>query len=166
VPLAAVLWAGGISFPGVIAFIYADLIIIPLVLIYRRYYGGRLAAVLVAVMFGAMVAAALVVDGIFSWAGLIPTHRPSIDSITSRGISWNYTTVLNIIFTLVAAWLVWLTARRGDRDPVCGMTVDRAKAPTAERDGRTYFFCGPGCRDRFTGASEAAASEPSAEAVS
>ncbi len=63
VPLAAVLWAGGISFPGVIAFIYADLIIIPLVLIYRRYYGGRLAAVLVAVMFGAMGAAALVVTG-------------------------------------------------------------------------------------------------------
>jgi uncharacterized membrane protein YraQ (UPF0718 family)/YHS domain-containing protein len=149
VPLAAVLWAGGISFSGVIAFIYADLIIIPLVLIYGRYYGWRLAAVLVTVMFGAMVVAALVVDGIFDWAGLIPTHRPSIDSIASRGISWNYTTVLNIVFTAVAAWLVWLTLRRGVRDPVCGMTVDRAKALTAVVDGKTYYFCGPGCRDRF-----------------
>src|SRR5256714_12543378 len=109
VPLAAVLWAGGISFSGVIAFIYADLIIIPLVLIYGRYYGWRLTALLVAVMFGAMVAAALAVDGIFSWAGLIPTQRPSIDSIASRGISWNYTTALNIVFSVVAAALVWVS---------------------------------------------------------
>jgi uncharacterized membrane protein YraQ (UPF0718 family) len=111
IPLAAVLWAGGISFGGVISFIYADLIIIPLVVIYARYYGVRLAALLVAVMFGAMVAAALAVDGIFSWAGLIPSHRPSIDSIASRGISWNYTTALNIVFSVVAAALVWLSRR-------------------------------------------------------
>jgi uncharacterized membrane protein YraQ (UPF0718 family)/YHS domain-containing protein len=149
VPLAAVLWAGGISFSGVIAFIYADLIIIPLVLIYRRYYGWRLAAVLVAVMFATMVAAALVVDGIFSAAGLIPEHRPSVDSITSRGIAWNYTTVLNIVFTLVAAALMGLTLRRGARDPVCGMSVDRGRAPTAEYHGKTFYFCGEGCRARF-----------------
>jgi len=111
VPLAAVLWAGGISFAGVIAFIYADLIIIPLVVIYGRYYGWRLAALLVTVMFGAMVLAALAVDGIFSWAGLVPSARPSIDSITSRGIAWNYTTALNIVFTAVAAVLVVLTLR-------------------------------------------------------
>jgi uncharacterized membrane protein YraQ (UPF0718 family) len=111
VPLAAVLWAGGISFGGVIAFIYADLIIIPLVIVYARYYGVRIAALLVAVMFGAMVAAALAVDGIFSWAGLVPSHRPSIDSIASRGIAWNYTTALNIVFSLVAVALVWLSRR-------------------------------------------------------
>ncbi|MGZ4320464.1 MAG: permease, partial [Gaiellaceae bacterium] len=87
IPLAAVLWAGGISFAGVIAFIYADLIIIPLIVIYARYYGRRLALLLVAVMFGTMVAAALAIDGIFSWAGLIPTHRPSVDSVADRGIS-------------------------------------------------------------------------------
>jgi uncharacterized membrane protein YraQ (UPF0718 family) len=116
VPLAAVLWAGGISFSGVIAFIYADLIIIPLILIYRRYYGRRVMVLLVGVMFGSMVAAALAVDGIFSAAGLIPEHRPSIDSITSRGITWNYTTFLNIVFTLVAAGLVGLTLPRGARD--------------------------------------------------
>jgi uncharacterized membrane protein YraQ (UPF0718 family) len=111
IPLAAVLWAGGISFGGVIAFIYADLIIIPLAIIYARYYGRRLAALLVGVMFGAMVLAALAVDGIFSWAGLVPSHRPSIDSIASRGISWNYTTALNIVFSLVAVALLWLSRR-------------------------------------------------------
>jgi uncharacterized protein len=149
VPLAAVLWAGGISFSGVIAFIYADLIIIPIVLIYGRYYGWRVTALLVGIMFGAMVAAALAVDGIFSGFGLIPEERPSIDSITERGISWNYTTALNIVFTLVAATLIGLTMRRAARDPVCGMTVGRGNAETSEHRGRRYFFCGPGCRAKF-----------------
>jgi uncharacterized membrane protein YraQ (UPF0718 family) len=149
VPLAAVLWAGGISFSGVIAFIYADLIIIPLVLVYGRYYGWRLTALLVGIMFGAMVAAALAVDGIFSAFGLVPEERPSIDSITERGIVWNYTTALNIVFTLVAAALIGLTMRRGARDPVCGMTVDRRKAEATEHRGKRYFFCGPGCRAKF-----------------
>ena len=150
IPLAAVLWSGGISFAGVIAFIYADLIIIPIVNVYRKYYGGRLTALLVAIMFAAMAAAALAVDGIFSAAGLIPKHRPSIDSIAARGISWNYTTVLNILFTLVAGGLVALTLRRGARDPVCGMTVDRhAGNPTSERSGRTYYFCGEHCKHTF-----------------
>src|SRR5206468_2016222 len=124
-PLAAVLWAGGISFAGVIAFIYADLIIIPIVIAYTKYYGRELTARLVAVMFASMVLAALAVDGIFSALGLVPTKRPSIDSISSRGISWNYTTFLNIVFLAVALVLVALTLRRGARDPVCGMTVDR-----------------------------------------
>jgi uncharacterized protein len=149
VPLAAVLWAGGISFGGVVAFIYADLLIIPLVLVYRRYYGGRVTVVIVGLMFTAIVLSALAVDGIFSAAGLVPTTRPSIDSIAARGISWNYTTALNILFTLVAAGLVALTLRRGARDPVCGMTVDRRKALTLDVDGHTYYFCGPGCRAKF-----------------
>jgi uncharacterized membrane protein YraQ (UPF0718 family)/YHS domain-containing protein len=149
IPLAAVLWAGGISFSGVIAFVFADLIILPLILIYRRYYGWRLTGVIVSVMFGAIVVAALAVDGLFSALGLVPEQRPSIDSVTSRGIEWNYTAVLNILFTLVAAALFALTLRRGTRDPVCGMTVDRRKALTLDHGGRTYFFCGPGCRSKF-----------------
>jgi uncharacterized membrane protein YraQ (UPF0718 family)/YHS domain-containing protein len=157
VPLAAVLWGGGISFGGVIAFIYADLIIIPLVIVYHRYYGRRVAATVVALMFGAMVAAALAVDGIFSALGLVPTTRPSIDSIVERGVTWNYTAVLNILFTLVAAALFALTFRRGARDPVCGMTVDRRTALTLERGGRTHFFCGPGCRAKFEAATAASA---------
>jgi uncharacterized protein len=130
IPLAAVLWAGGISFAGVIAFIYADLIIIPLIVIYARYYGRRLAARLVAVMFASMVLAALAVDGIFSWAGLIPQHRPSIDSIANRGISWNYTTALNIVFTVVALALLWLT--RAGRAGAAGGAEAAAKAARAE----------------------------------
>src|SRR6266498_3172565 len=81
VPLAAVLWAGGISFSGVIAFIYADLIIIPIVIAYRKYYGGRMAAAMVGIMLATMVGAALIVDGIFAGLDLIPADRPSIDSI-------------------------------------------------------------------------------------
>jgi len=149
VPLAAVLWAGGISFSGVIAFIYADLIIIPIVIIYGRVYGWRLTRMLVAIMFVTMAAAALIVDGIFSAAGLVPHTRPSIDSITSRGITWNYTTVLDILFLGVAAMLFALTLRRGAKDPMCGMTVDRKTSHQSVLEGKTYYFCGPGCKRRF-----------------
>ena len=149
-PLAAVLWAGGISFAGVIAFIYADLIIIPIVIAYTKFYGRELTARLVTIMFVSMVLAALAVDGIFSALGLVPTSRPSIDSISSRGISWNYTTVLNIVFLAIAAALFGLTLRRGAKDPVCGMTVDRrAGKPTSVYQGRAYYFCGEGCKARF-----------------
>jgi uncharacterized membrane protein YraQ (UPF0718 family)/YHS domain-containing protein len=152
IPLAAVLFAGGISFAGVVAFVFADLLIVPLVLVYRRYYGPRLSARLVAIMLAAIVVAALAVDGIFSAAGLVPRHRPSVDSIVGRGIAWNYTTFLNVVFIAVAAWLLALTVRRGARDPVCGMTVDRhAGGPTSVRAGRTYFFCSEGCKARFDG---------------
>jgi uncharacterized membrane protein YraQ (UPF0718 family)/YHS domain-containing protein len=149
-PLAAVLWGGGISFAGVIAFIYADLLIIPIVIAYTKYYGRELTARLVAIMFAAIVLAALSVDGIFSAAGLVPSTRPSIDSITSRGISWNYTTFLNIIFLAVAAGLFGLTLRRGATDPACGMRVDRqAGKPTSIYEGRTYYFCSEGCKAKF-----------------
>jgi uncharacterized protein len=149
VPLAAVLWAGGISFSGVIAFIYADLLVIPILLIYRKYYGTRIAVVFSSIMFGSIVVAALVVSGLFGLAGLIPTDRPDVDSITERAIGWNYTTFLNIVFLGVAAVLIGLTLRRGVRDPVCGMTVDRGTAFTSEWNGTTYYFCGPGCQARF-----------------
>jgi YHS domain-containing protein len=150
VPLAAVLWAGGISFSGVIAFIYADLIIVPIVLIYVRYYGKSLTARLVAIMFVTMAVAALVVDGIFSAAGFVPESRPSVESITSRGIEWNYTTFLNIVFFVVATALVALTLHRGARDPVCGMAVDRAKtAFKGVYKGHTVYFCSAGCQARF-----------------
>jgi uncharacterized protein len=148
-PLAAVLWAGGISFSGVMAFIYADLIIIPIVLIYRKFYGWRVTWRIVAIMFVTMAVAALIVDGIFSAAGLIPTHRPSIDSITSRGITWNYTTALNIVAFAVFGGLFALTMRRGAKDPVCGMTVDRKTPHRSEHAGQTVYFCSAHCKKRF-----------------
>jgi YHS domain-containing protein len=101
-------------------------------------------------MFATMVAAALIVDGIFSVLDLVPTHRPTIESITERDIAWNYTTFLNIVFAVVAAALVSLTLRRGAKDPVCGMTVDRHKTPyRSERDGETVYFCGAHCKKTF-----------------
>jgi uncharacterized protein len=150
VPLAAVLWAGGISFSGVIAFIYADLIIVPILLIYRKYYGLRAAAVISGIMFGAIVAAALAVQALFDLAGLIPDERPAVESITERGVEWNYTTFLNIVFFAVAAGLVALTLRHGAGDPVCGMTVDRVKTPyRSEYAGQTLYFCSAGCKEKF-----------------
>ena len=133
-----------------IAFIYADLVTLPIVLIYRKYYGTRFALKLTAMMLATMVIAALVVDAIFFAAGLIPETRPSIESITDRGITFNYTAVLNILFTFVGAALVWLTIRRGAKDPVCRMRVDRYATPhTAQFEGRTYYFCSDGCRAEF-----------------
>ena len=155
VPLAAVLWAGGISFSGVIAFIYADLLIVPILLVYRKYYGGKMAALISGIMFGTIVLAALAVSAVFGIAGLIPSERPEVDSITARGIEWNYTTVLNIVFFAIALTLWGLTMRRGARDPVCGMTVDRSTTFTSEWQGRTYHFCGAGCKARFDSDPEA-----------
>ena len=83
VPLAAVLWSGGISFAGVVAFLFADLIVIPIVLIYRKYYGGSFTVRIVALMFVTMVIAALVVDALFSGLGLIPHVRPARSDIFS-----------------------------------------------------------------------------------
>jgi YHS domain-containing protein/uncharacterized membrane protein YraQ (UPF0718 family) len=150
IPLAAVLWAGGISFAGVIAFIYADLITLPILLIYRKYYGTRFAVKLTGLMLGAMVIAALGVDALFSVLGATPDTRPSIESITDRGISFNYTAVLNIVFTLVGAALIYLTVSRGAIDPVCRMRVDRRATPhRTVLDGRSYFFCSDACKEEF-----------------
>jgi uncharacterized membrane protein YraQ (UPF0718 family)/YHS domain-containing protein len=156
IPLAAVLWSGGISFGGVIAFIFADLIILPIINAYRKYYGARFALLLTGVMFAAMVLAALVVDGLFSLIGIVPTHRPSIESIVERPVTWNYTSVLDVIFGVVFVALIALTLRRGAKDPVCGMTVDRnAGGPTSERGGRTHYFCGDHCKHTFDANPEA-----------
>jgi uncharacterized protein len=148
IPLAAVLWSGGLSFGGVIAFIFADLIVLPIVAIYRKYYGGRFAARIVALMFVTMAAAALAVDGIFSAAGLVPSVRTARSDVF-QPVGLDYKLVLNLLGLLVFGALVALTVRRGATDPVCGMTVDRAKALTLVRDGTTHYFCGEGCRRSF-----------------
>ncbi len=104
VPLAAVLWNGGISFGGVIAFIYADLLIIPILNIYRKYYGTKMMLTLLGTFYAAMVAAGYLVELLFGTANLIPTQRNA--TVMQAEISWNYTTWLNIIFLVVAALLV------------------------------------------------------------
>jgi len=104
VPLAAVLWNGGISFGGVIAFIYADLLVLPIIDIYRKYYGWKVAGLIVAVFYVAMFVAALLVEVVFDAFGLIPSHRSA--QVVEMSISFNYTTVLNMIFLAIAALLV------------------------------------------------------------
>ena len=105
VPLAAVLWNGGSSFGGVIAFIYADLIVLPLLNIYRKYYGGKMTAFLLVTMFASMSGAALVIEFVFQALHLIPHERHA--KIVEASIAMNYTTVLNILFLAVAALLLW-----------------------------------------------------------
>jgi hypothetical protein len=104
VPLAAVLWNGGISFGGVIAFIYADLIVLPIIDIYRKYYGWRAAGLIVGVFYVAMALAALLIEFLFELLGLIPSQRSA--QIVEMSISFNYTTVLNLIFLVIAVLLL------------------------------------------------------------
>jgi uncharacterized membrane protein YraQ (UPF0718 family) len=111
VPLAAILWNGGISFGGGMAFIFADLIILPILNIYRKYYGGRMTLFLLATFYAAMVAAGLVVESIFGPLGLIPHVRNA--RVVEAQISLNYTTLLNILFLLLAAVLLWRFLKTG-----------------------------------------------------
>jgi uncharacterized membrane protein YraQ (UPF0718 family)/YHS domain-containing protein len=149
VPLAAVLWSGGISFAGVLAFLFADLIVLPIIAIYRKYYGTAFALRITALMFATMVIAALIVDGIFSGLDLIPTGaRPTRADIFSS-IQVDYKLFLNVLGIAIFASLFWLTARRGATDPVCGMSVDRGKAVSKEFGGQTFYFCSQHCLHAF-----------------
>jgi uncharacterized protein len=111
IPLAAVLWNGGISFGGVIAFIFADLIVLPILNIYRKYYGLRMAGFLFVTFYAAMAAAALLVELLFAALGLIPQQRNAL--VVEASINWDYTTWLNIAFLALAAYLVWRFVRTG-----------------------------------------------------
>jgi uncharacterized membrane protein YraQ (UPF0718 family) len=111
VPLAAVLWNGGISFGGVIAFVFADLIIIPILDIYRKYYGGRMALYLLAVSYAAMALAGLAIGLLFQGLGFAPAHHPVTSLVAPPTL--NYTSVLNVIFLLILAVLGWRFLRTG-----------------------------------------------------
>jgi uncharacterized membrane protein YraQ (UPF0718 family)/YHS domain-containing protein len=153
VPLAAVLWSGGISFAGVMAFIFADLIVLPIVVAYRKYYGTGFALRITALMFVTMVLAALIIDLVFSGLGLIPDTRPTTGDVFGS-IELDYKLALNVLGALIFVALIGLTMRRGATDPVCGMRVDRAKAVRLERDGHTYYFCSEHCRAAFASGDE------------
>ena len=113
VPLAVVLWKGGISFGGVVAFIFADLIILPILNIYRKYYGRRMALFLLATFYAAMAAAGYVVEFAFSGLGLVPDQHTA--KLPAQGVAWNYTTWLNIAFLMLAAVLAVRFTRTGGR---------------------------------------------------
>jgi uncharacterized membrane protein YraQ (UPF0718 family) len=111
VPLAAVLWNGGISFGGVVAFIFADLIVLPILDIYRKYYGWKMAGFLMASFYATMVAAGLVVELVFGVVGLVPGQRAA--KVVEASIAWNYTTILNLVLLGLAAVLVLRFLRTG-----------------------------------------------------
>jgi hypothetical protein len=156
VPLAAALWSGGISFGGVISFIFADLIAMPLILIDRKFYGPQLTLRLVVLFYAVMVIAGLITEGIFRLFNAVPSNR--MLEVTTAHFEWNYTTFLNVPFILIAL-AVWWLARHKERfgggegyaiDPVCGMQVRVADAPaTAVIDGTTHYFCSDRCQSRF-----------------
>ncbi len=167
VPLAAVLWNGGFSFGGVISFIFADLIILPILNIYRKYYGGRMSIYLLGVSYLAMAISGFLIGGAFQLFGVAPAHFQV--AVFSTRPSWNYTTFLDIASLLLVAVFGWRFLSTGGRamlkamaapppahsaavqDPVCGMTVDPATAQeTAEYGGNTFYFCSAGCRSAFT----------------
>lgn len=111
VPLAVVLWNGGISFGGVVAFIFADLIVLPILDIYRKYYGLKVSAFLLAVFYVSMAGAALIVEFVFGASHLIPEQRKA--QFVEASLRWNYTTVLNIVFLLFALVMAWRFLRTG-----------------------------------------------------
>jgi uncharacterized membrane protein YraQ (UPF0718 family)/YHS domain-containing protein len=148
IPLAAVLWSGGISFAGVLAFIFADLIVFPIILAYRKYYGWKFALRIVALMFVTMVLAALAIDGLFNVAGIIPTDRPSTEEVFGH-VEADYRMWLNLIALIVFAILIAMTIRRGATDPVCGMKVDKAKGIKLQTDSGNVYFCSEHCRHQF-----------------
>ena len=154
IPLAAALWTHGVAFGGVIAFIFADLVTLPLLFIYRRFYGTSMTLRLFGLLWFVMSAGGLVVEAIFRSANLIPTsrHTPAMSGHFPLGA----TLVANVVATAVVLTLMVLARIHHDdgeqnaRDPICGMNVD-VTAPVAvrQRNGQTYYFCSIRCAERF-----------------
>ena len=158
VPLAAALWHGGSSFGGVISFVFADLITLPLLLIYRKYFGTAITVRLLGVMWAVMSTGGLAVEYLFRAVQITTPVRPRV--VVHTGFAWNYTSVLNIVALLAFAGLYVLYRGRDvgnqdsryAKDPICGMQVEKANAPaTLMLGGEQYWFCCDGCRDRFAG---------------
>jgi uncharacterized protein len=160
VPLAAALWSGGITFGGVIAFVFADLVTLPLLLIYRKYYGTRLTLKLLAVFWATMSLAGLVTEYLFKAAGIAPAAPTAGHGrVGTDAFGWNYTTVLDVIALVLFAGLYWLYRNRERfgggagyaQDPVCGMQVQLEHAPATTRHHRErVYFCSDHCQHRFT----------------
>lgn len=156
VPLAAALWQGGISFGGVVSFLFADLITLPLLLVYRKQYGGRMTLRMLAVFWTVMSLSGLVCEYAFKAVGLVPSSRRV--HVATDSLRWDYTTILDLLALAVFAGLWWLYRNR-DRltwsaryatDPVCGMQVEKTHAPAStEAAGERTYFCSEHCRDRF-----------------
>ena len=158
VPLAAALWSGGITFGGVVSFVFADLITLPLLLIYRKYYGLRLTAKLLAVFWATMSSAGLATEYLFKAVHITPPTAAEHGMVGRDVWGWNYTTILDFIALAAFAVLYWLYRNRDRfgggsayaKDPVCGMQVEKAHpGAVARHGGHTVHFCSDHCRERF-----------------
>ncbi|GAC1521866.1 MAG: permease [Marmoricola sp.] len=154
VPLAAALWGGGIGFGGVVAFVFADLITLPLLAIYRKYYGTALTLRILGTFWVTMTIAGLAVEYLFRAIGIHDPVRHK--EIVPTHLSWNYTSILNIIALAGFAVVFWLYRRRGDdtatfaKDPICGMQVEIAHAPAVRtHHGSPVYFCSDHCAHKF-----------------
>ncbi|MDP9116961.1 MAG: permease [Actinomycetota bacterium] len=155
VPLAAALWQGGISFGGVVSFVFADLITLPLLSIYRKYFGTPITLRILATFWATMSIAGLAVEYLFRAVRISDPVRPRL--VVRTGFAWNYTSVLNIIALAAFALIYWLYRHRDTssgryaKDPVCGMQVEIEHAPaTARVNGQHYWFCSDHCQQRFS----------------
>jgi hypothetical protein len=154
VPLAAALWQGGISFGGVVSFVFADLITLPLLSIYRKYYGTAITLRILGIFWAVMSIAGLTVEYLFKAIRIPTPGRPSM--IVHTGFQLNYTSVLNVLALAGFAVIYWLYRHRdaeGSRfakDPVCGMQVEIEHAPARRvTDGQTIYFCSDHCAHRY-----------------
>ena len=155
VPLAGALWGAGITFGGVIAFIFADLISFPLVMIYRKYYGSKLAIKLTLVFWFIMSVSGLATEEIFRLLNQIPNHQ--LMAMGTKHFGFNATTILNGIALILAVAIFYLyknppSGAESDfaQDPICGMQVRKSDAPaTYSLNGVDYYFCMEGCKEAF-----------------
>jgi uncharacterized membrane protein YraQ (UPF0718 family)/YHS domain-containing protein len=154
VPLAAALWHGGIAFGAVITFLFADLITVPLLLVYRRFYGTRMMVRMLLLFWAVMAAAGLMTQGLFSVLDLEPTSRSSL--IAPIHVGWNYTAYLDVV-ALAALLTLFVLYRRPQTvgigralDPVCGMFLEVSTAPARiEAAEGSYYFCSDRCKRSF-----------------
>ena len=153
VPFAVALWGGGVSFAGIIAFVYADLITIPVLNVYRKYYGWKIMLYILGVFFVTMAFTGFLMELLFDALGIVPDLAGGETATEQTYFELNYTFYLNIIAFALSGFLVYVY-RRGlgapgqYRDPVCGMWTD-AEGPSESHEGTTYHFCSKSCKRAF-----------------
>ncbi|TKX79214.1 YHS domain-containing protein [Halorubrum sp. SD626R] len=153
VPFAVALWGGGVSFAGIIAFVYADLITIPVLNVYRKYYGWKIMLYILGVFFVTMAFTGFLMELLFDALGIVPDLAGGETATEQTYFKLNYTFYLNLIAFALSGFLLYVY-RRGlgapgqYRDPVCGMRTDDSE-PSATHDGETYDFCSQTCKETF-----------------
>ncbi|GAA0242958.1 permease [Haladaptatus pallidirubidus] len=153
VPFAVALWGGGISFAGVIAFVYADLITIPVLNVYRKYYGWKVMLYILGVFFVTMAFTGFLMEELFTALGIVPNLAGGETATEQTYFELNYTFYLNVVAFALSGFLFYVY-RRGlgapgqYRDPVCGMRIDDS-GPSVTHDGETYYFCSNRCKQSF-----------------